>query len=601
LETLNAVQLSDAVKHFAGASVKDYGGIGGIKTVSVRSLGSTHTAVAIDGVPINDVQTGQIDIGRFSLENVSSISLVNGQSDDIFQPAKLFASASVLNIRSLRSSFPDNKKFRLSGGSRFGSFNFINPYLLYSQKLGERFVFSANAEWMQTDGDYPFTYTNGKSEVHQRRKNSDVQKSHIDASFHGHFSDNDFVQLKLYFYQSEQGLPGAVILEDPNPSLERVWDKNFFVQAHYRNDFAHRFALMINGKCSHSYFSYKNPEGIDNEYYQDEYYLSSAFLYQPLPRLSFSLATDGFFNTLSADLYNFPYPDRFSLLSVLSGKYNSERLLVAASILSTLVNEKVKNGKPAENHSEWSPYVSFLYKPFRSEDFRLRFFYKNIFRLPSFNDLYYTSIGNPDLLPETTNQYNIGLTYRKNLIKRVPFVTLSVDAYYNTVDNKIIATPKRNVLIWSMENVGEVEVKGIDVNVETSVLYTPKRAIFLRFNYSYQEATDANAGSEIYGHQIAYVPRFSGSGNCVIETAWVDISYSLLFSGKRYSAGQNIADNSLPSYTDMSLSLKRIFHYKSIDFSLQAELLNLLDKNYMIVKWYPMAGRSFRISFGVTY
>lgn len=39
LKNLQALQVSDAVKHFAGVTVKDYGGIGGLKTVSIRSLG----------------------------------------------------------------------------------------------------------------------------------------------------------------------------------------------------------------------------------------------------------------------------------------------------------------------------------------------------------------------------------------------------------------------------------------------------------------------------------------------------------------------------------------------------------------------------------
>ena len=45
LTNLQALQVSDAVKHFAGVTVKDYGGIGGLKTVSIRSLGAQHTAV----------------------------------------------------------------------------------------------------------------------------------------------------------------------------------------------------------------------------------------------------------------------------------------------------------------------------------------------------------------------------------------------------------------------------------------------------------------------------------------------------------------------------------------------------------------------------
>lgn len=66
LKNLQALQVSDAVKHFAGVTVKDYGGIGGLKTVSIRSLGAQHTAVSYDGITVSDCQTGQVDIGRFS-------------------------------------------------------------------------------------------------------------------------------------------------------------------------------------------------------------------------------------------------------------------------------------------------------------------------------------------------------------------------------------------------------------------------------------------------------------------------------------------------------------------------------------------------------
>ena len=39
MERLGYQSLADAVRRFSGVTVKDYGGIGGLKTVSVRSLG----------------------------------------------------------------------------------------------------------------------------------------------------------------------------------------------------------------------------------------------------------------------------------------------------------------------------------------------------------------------------------------------------------------------------------------------------------------------------------------------------------------------------------------------------------------------------------
>lgn len=98
LENLGFQNIADAVRRFAGANVKDYGGIGGLKTVSVRSLGAAHTAVAYDGVAVSNCQAGQIDIGRFSLDDIDMLSLSIGQNENLMQPARLFASAGVLSI-----------------------------------------------------------------------------------------------------------------------------------------------------------------------------------------------------------------------------------------------------------------------------------------------------------------------------------------------------------------------------------------------------------------------------------------------------------------------------------------------------------------------
>jgi outer membrane cobalamin receptor len=40
IEAQGALQLSDAIKQMAGVTLKDYGGIGGLKTVSARGLGT---------------------------------------------------------------------------------------------------------------------------------------------------------------------------------------------------------------------------------------------------------------------------------------------------------------------------------------------------------------------------------------------------------------------------------------------------------------------------------------------------------------------------------------------------------------------------------
>ena len=90
LQSLNSFSVADAIRYFSGIQIKDYGGIGGLKTVNIRSLGTHHVGIFYDGIQLGNAQNGQVDLGKFSLENMEEISLYNGQKSEIFQPAKDF-------------------------------------------------------------------------------------------------------------------------------------------------------------------------------------------------------------------------------------------------------------------------------------------------------------------------------------------------------------------------------------------------------------------------------------------------------------------------------------------------------------------------------
>ena len=616
LKNLNALQVSDAVKHFAGVTVKDYGGIGGLKTISIRSLGAQHTAVGYDGITLTDCQTGQIDLGRFSLDNVDQLSLSNGQSDNIFQPARFFASAGILNIQTLTPRFEDGKHTNISASFKTGSWGLVNPSLLLEQRISRKWTVSANGEWMSSDGHYPYTLYYGNEEgdlsSREKRKNTDVQTFRAEAGLYGNFSDKEQWRLKAYYFQSSRGLPNATTFYYTHSS-QRLWDKNTFIQSQYKKEFNRQWVFQTSAKWNWSYQRYLDPDykgstgEIENSYYQQEYYLSGAVLYRLLNNLSFSLSSDGSINTMNANLNDFAHPTRYSWLTAFAGKYVNNWLTLSASALATVIYEQADKGGSAGNHRKLSPYVSASFKPFDKEEFRIRIFYKDIFRLPSFNDLYYGETGNNKLKPENARQYNIGLTYSKDVCPFLPYLSATVDAYYNKITDKIIAYPTKNLAVWSMRNLGSVEIKGIDVTGNVSLQPCEKLRINLSGNYTYQRALDvtnsdpASEEGRTYKHQIAYTPRVSGSGQVGIETSWVNLSYSFLFSGKRYAVGQNIAANRLDSYSDHSISASRDFRIKKVTTSLSVEMLNIMNKNYEIVKSFPMPGRSVRATFSVRY
>ena len=63
LQALSTTSVADALKYFSGVQIKDYGGLGGLKTINVRSMGAQHVGIYIDGIRITNAQNGTVDLG----------------------------------------------------------------------------------------------------------------------------------------------------------------------------------------------------------------------------------------------------------------------------------------------------------------------------------------------------------------------------------------------------------------------------------------------------------------------------------------------------------------------------------------------------------
>ena len=599
LERMGALDVSDAVRHFSGVSVKDYGGIGGMKTVSVRSLGAQHTAVSYDGVAVGDCQSGQVDISRFSLDNVSALTLTIGQGDDIFQPAKALASAGVLSIETGKPDF-GAASFRLAARVKSGSFGLANPSLFGAVRLGGKAGLSFYGDYLRADGNYPFEYVNGTRRIKAKRNNSDIQAYRGEANFYASLGDGQDLRAKLYLFHSERGLPGSVVYDNPY-AAERLHDRNYFGQLNYEVRFSPKWKLKAAGKFNYVWNRDTDKEAAgmrDDRFRQTETYLTATLWSEPLRGLSFSLAQDFSYNDLSTTLSNCQYQERYTVLTALSAQYRHPVFRITASLLNTYITENVRTGTAADDRQRLSPAVSLSWRPLPSTAWRLRASYKDIFRMPTFNDLYYRLIGNTRLRPESTRQWNVGTTWGGRVSPVVETLDVSVDAYYNKVKDKIVAVP--TMFVWKMSNVGEVETVGVDINVSAGIRVAKSMRFGLSGAYNFMQAEDVtDRDSKLWRNQIAYTPRHSGSGSLTWETPWVDVAYNVVFASERYRMPQNSADNRIRPYSDHSLSAFCTFRWGRHALRLQADALNLGGKNYEIVRFYPMPGRNYK--FTVTY
>ena len=174
-------------------------------------------------------------------------------------------------------------------------------------------------------------------------------------------------------------------------------------------------------------------------------------------------------------------------------------------------------------------------------------------------------------------------------------LTLTVDGYFNRVSDKIIAFP--SIYVWKMQNYGKVNIFGIDATLSTSTKINDKVSVALSANYSWQNAIDlTNKDAKNYKHQLPYTPEHSGNVSVVVEMPWVNVGYSVAAVGKRYYLAQNIAANEINGYCEHTATLWREFKIKNTSLRVQAEVINLTDEQYDVIKYYPMPGRSWRLT-----
>ena len=603
LQRLGAHSVADAIRYFSGVQIKDYGGVGGLKTVNIRSMGTNHVGVFYDGIELGNAQNGTVDLGRFSLDNMEAVTLYNGQKSALLQPAKDFASAGSIYLQSRTPRFAAGERQHVKSTFKTGSFGVVNPSIVWDRRLNERISSSVSAEYMYTTGRYKLTYRVEDSyDTTAVRRNGDVTAVRLEGGLFGSIKGG-YWRAKAYLYRSERGYPGAVV-KNKFSHEDRQWDTNVFVQGSFRKEFSPRYSLLINAKYAYDYLHYladpRRDEAlmyVNNRYYQHETYVSVANQYALLPVWDVSFSADYQFNLLDADLTDFVYPRRHTQLLAVATALRFPSVKMHASLLGTLVQDHVRSeAQGADNRAEWTPTVVVSYRPFSALDLNLRAFYKRIFRMPTLNDLYYTFIGNVDLEPEYTNQYNLGLTYAKEWGDRwLRRLEVQADVYYNEVENKIVAMPTSNFFRWTMVNLGKVEIRGIDLALQTAWQWGKNWYLTGRVNYTYQKAQDFTDPTDAYyGGQIPYIPWHSGSAVLNLNWREWEMNYSFIYTGERYSSRANIPVNYvLPWYTS-DFSVSRTQHWGKGDLKLTLEVNNLFNQQYEVVICYPMPGTNFK-------
>lgn len=590
LQSLSTTSIADALKYFAGVQIKDYGGLGGVKTINVRSLGAQHVGVYIDGIRITNAQNGTVDLGKFSLSTLESVSLYNANKLESCQSASEYASGATVYMRTRRPT-TDSISVMLRAGAFHTYSARVNAQ--FSRKGWSGFI---DGEYLSSSGDYKFRYKSEYEDTVGTRANSDIKYGRVEgALFKKGFASH------IYYYYSDRGCPGGIVrrLSDKYVNVGREWDSDFFWQASYKKVFSNMHQFKVNAKYTNEYLRYctdypenQNTARMDNHYHQYDGFAAVAYSFTPLKWLTLNAAYDARISWLKADLKYFSTVRRIDQKGVIAAQFNYNNLSAATSILYQHYRDRTATfAGAADPLSRFTPAISLSYTLL---GVTLRGWYKSIFRAPTLNDLYYTQVGNRNLKPEYTKQLNFGAEYHYG--ERDWNVSVQADVYQNRVENRIVCLPLKGTYSWSMMNYGETFCRGLNSTI--SGRYRAGDWTFsLLTSITWQRdlnRTDPEA-EDVYNKPICYSPTLSLGVTGIVGWRYLSLTVSELHVGKRMWSYADPNDMLSP-YNNVDVKLS----YSRRRYGASVEIFDLFDVQYEHIPRYPMPGRNVRFTLSVS-
>lgn len=594
---LQGEDVGQLMQKFAGVAIRSYGGLGGLKTISVRSLGSNHSSIVVDGFTLVNNQTGQINLGQLQTESLEALQLITGAQKNYLVPSSAQVSGNSLLMETFEASFTEHKH-QVRFSSKVGSFGQFDNYLSY--KYGrERMFVSAFGKYRLADGTYPYSFRNGAAIYAGERLNNFYQDAMCGANLGLKSKKGGIFQLAYRKELVDQELPGAVILYAQNgyQTLKTINDR---VQASYLRHLnrwsVRAFSAFSTMSMVYTDSSYLNSAGfLQSEYTNSIGQFGINARFRLKERLYLFAGLEEQLSMLVSNVQGIEHTKRAHSFGLIGFSYYHQNFTLTSQLSGQVVFEQ--NGQHHQApFSKLNPFIQVESKEIgKKVKGQLTLFYRNSFRMPSFSELYYNSIGNAHLKPEKADQISVGttLTIRNS---NTQFVNRT-NVYYNQVRDKIVAIPTKNLFVWSMQNVGKVAILGFEESAEWCYSFSKKWSSCLVLNYTFQHVSDiTDRHSPTYQHQIAYIPKHTGNIDLSVKRKNTGLRISNFASSLRYSLNENISANRVDAYwlTDIAVFTK--LPVRNHDIRLQFTVKNCLNTSYAIVRYYVMPGRSFLIS-----
>ncbi|WP_430973051.1 TonB-dependent receptor plug domain-containing protein [Sunxiuqinia rutila] len=552
---------------------------GGLSTIRLRGTAPDHTSVNFGGLNVNSLTLGHSNMSSVPSYLFDGLDLQYGSSSAVNGSGSIGGAIYL----GLKSNWTDGMKVQstITQGS-FGE-------QLYGAK-----VFVGNGRWesvtrlfyYKKKNDFPFDnpYT---GDVENREPVADRQNG---ASI----ENKGLVQELNYRFNSREFIKSAVW-------LEHDWHE---IQPNMPSNLHYKTTEQLDNKHVRFWSQYENNKQSLN-YRLGVGYVHDMQVYDSIDvqrigtdRLVSELEVKQDINSnlgYKAGLkYKYMVPDVYAYSDEVVD--NEQHLDAYVSAFATFWHRlkltlNLRQSFVTDFDAPFTPSLGAEYRLFTNDlsVLKLTSTLARSYRVPTFNDRYWGTQGNPNLKAEDGMNYELGLNY---IYCRDDFQSdLKLNAFYMDVKNWI---EWRNFGVWQAQNLMEVVSKGFEFQSNTDWQLGDNHLNFrLNYNFNPVEAVENVSESGVTHRQLIYVPKHMGNVFLSLKRkAWL-VYADGAYTGMRYS---DEFGREMDPYFLTNCGVSRQLKLGKQGFNLSFSVDNLLDVDYQNERYYAMPGRSFRLS-----
>ncbi len=631
--TIMPVTTADALLEMVpGANIDRSNGIFSKNaSITMRGLnGTPRTLVLLDGIPLNKADGGGINWNRIIPEFINRIEVSKGPTSSVYGSN---AMGGVINIITDRPSLPVQGQIK----TFYGSCNTFGGLFSAGGKTGhgdKGFYYTLNGFYRQGDG-----YIMVPDDIRDSMDVKNGLKEGLICVKTGYqYGKQSYTEIEYSYYNDRRydGFqvyePGGGYNEYPTHSV-RVTSSNAFrkaellISAFYQNEFYHRLSESLAAKKGNKYTLYTtDSRRIDQGVWTNlTLHGSHRMTYTiGLDLRSGSVDASDTYLTATDILRNRGRMDFFALFGEYEWHIAPDRLILLAglrydiarfhngsfSILEPTSLTSFMAGYPTTfEDATWqalSPKIGLKYALSKTLNSYLS--YAHGFRPAMLDDMCKNGnvtkgfkLANPQLKPETIDNYEVGLDWRPLpglMVEPSFYVAFGHDfQYFVSTGDSINTGGDKDKPIIRRENVSGVRILGAEI----SGSYQINPAIKIMANYAFNDSKITSFNSprddkDLGGKYIVEVPRNQAFAGIWWNNRYVQVT--LTFNYKSYVWNDDENTQQTPASNTFDLRLGHTFFEK---YTVSATMQDIFNTRYYDSKGNLSPGRFIMINLAYAF